>query len=124
MALVNIGGVDLPAPASYNVTITDITKNDRNAAGTMIIERIATKRAIQLGWNYLSGDDYSNVLNAVTNVFFTVTYFDPQNNTNQTGTFYCSDRQAGMIQFTNGVPSWSNVSVHVNRALGGNMDVR
>jgi hypothetical protein len=109
MALVNIGGVDLPAPASYNVTITDITKNDRNAAGTMIIERIATKRAIQLGWNYLSGDDYSNVLNAVTNVFFTVTYFDPQNNTNQTGTFYCSDRQAGMIQFTNGVPSWSNV---------------
>ena len=109
MALINIGGTDLPAPASYNVTITDITKNDRNAAGMMIIERSSIKRSIQLGWNYLSGDDYSAVLNAVSDVFFTVTYFDPQNNTNQTGTFYCSDRQAGMIQFTNGVPSWSNV---------------
>jgi hypothetical protein len=110
MALINIGGTDLPAPASYNVTITDITKNDRNAAGTMIIERIATKRQIALGWSYLTGDDYSTILNAVSNVFIMVTYFDPQNNTTQTGTFYCSDRQAGMIQFTNGVPSWSNVS--------------
>jgi hypothetical protein len=59
MALINIGGTDLPAPSSYNVTITDITKNDRNAAGMMIIERIATKRQIALGWNYLTGDEYS-----------------------------------------------------------------
>jgi hypothetical protein len=110
MALINIGGADLPAPASYNVTITDLTKNDRNAAGTMIIERIATKRQIALGWNYLTGDEYSLILDAVSDVFFSVAYFDPQNNTTQTGTFYCSDRQAGMIQFTNGVPSWSNVS--------------
>jgi hypothetical protein len=109
MALINIGGTDF-APSSYSVTITDITKNDRNAAGSMIIERIATKRQIAVGWSYLSGDDYSTLLNAVSNVFLMVTYFDPQNNTTQTGTFYCSDRQAGMIQFTNGVPSWSNVS--------------
>jgi hypothetical protein len=47
------------------VTITDITKNDRNAAGMMIIERIATKRQIALGWNYLTGDEYSQILNAV-----------------------------------------------------------
>jgi hypothetical protein len=109
MSLIKVEGVDLPTPSSYNVTIQDITKNDRNAAGTMIIERIATKRVISLGWSYLSGGDYSTVLNAVSPVFFDVTYFDPVSNTTQTSTFYCSDRQSGMILFTNGVPSWSNV---------------
>src|SRR5689334_17195658 len=107
MALINIGGTDLPTPSSYSPTIKDILKSDRNAAGNMIIERITTKREIALGWSYLSGDDYSTVLNAVSSVFFTVTYFDPQANAIQTGTFSVSDRQAGLIQFTNGIPSWS-----------------
>lgn len=109
MDLINIGGATLPTPSSYNVTITDIIKNDRNAAGNMIIERIATKRVIQLGWNYLSNNDYSTILNAVSSVFFDVTYFDPQDNTTRTGTFSTSDRPAGMILFNNGMPSWSNV---------------
>lgn len=109
MSLITVEGVVLPTPSSYNVTIQDITKNDRNAAGNMIIERITTKRVISLGWSYLSGDEYSDVLISISPVFFNVTYFDPQNNTTQTGTFYCSDRQAGMIQFTNGIPSWSNI---------------
>jgi hypothetical protein len=110
MALINIGGTDLPTPSSYNPTIKDILKSDRNAAGNMIAERITTKREIALGWSYLSGDDYSTVLNAVSNVFFTVTYFDPQANAMQTGTFLVSDRQSGLIQFNDGIPSWSNIS--------------
>jgi hypothetical protein len=110
MALINIGGTDLPTPSSYSPKIIDITKSDRNAAGTMLVERIAVKRQIDLGWSYLSGEDLSTILNAVSDVFFTVTYLDPQNNAMQTGTFSCSDRQTGMISFTNGVPSWSNVS--------------
>lgn len=109
MDLLNIGGTVIPAPTTYNVTIQDILKSDRNAAGTMISERIATKRQISAGWQYLSGTDYSTILNAVDPVFLSVTYFDPKANTTQTGTFQVSDRQAGMILFVNGVPSWSNV---------------
>lgn len=109
MSLITVESVTLPTPTSYNVTIQDLLKSDRNAAGNMIVERIATKRIIALGWSYLSGDDYSTILNAISPVFFNVTYFDPQLNTTQTGTFYTSDRQSGMIKFTDGVPSWSNI---------------
>ena len=46
--MIKINGVAMPAPSEYSVSIMDISKAERNAAGTMIIERIATKRKIEL----------------------------------------------------------------------------
>lgn len=109
MALITVGGVTLPTPSEYNVGLMDLSKAERNAVGTMIIERIATKRKIELGWAYLTGAQYSQILNAVDPVFFTVTYWDPKQNGNLTGTFYVGDRQAPMMKFNNGVPSWKDV---------------
>lgn len=109
MDLITIGGVIVPPPSTYNVTLSNIDKTERNAAGTTIIERIAIKRKISLGWDNLSGTEYSQVLNAVDPVFFSVTYFDPKDNILKTGTFYSSDRQAPMMFFVNGMPTWSNI---------------
>jgi hypothetical protein len=109
MDLISIGGIVLPPPATYNVTISNIDKTERNAAGTTIIERIATKRKISLGWDTLTGAEYSQILNAVDPVFCSVSYFDPKDNATKSGTFYTSDRQAPMMFFINGEPTWNNI---------------
>ncbi|CEG26015.1 DUF6711 family protein [Bacillus sp. B-jedd] len=109
MALISISGVNLPTPSEYDVGIMDLSKAERNAKGTMIIERIATKRKIELGWSFLTGDEYSRILNLVDPVFFPVTYFDPKANGMRTGTFYAGDRQAPMMIFKNGKADWKDI---------------
>jgi hypothetical protein len=109
MALLRINGVDLPTPSEYNVGIMDLSQAERNVRGDMIIERIATKRKIELEWAFLTGAQYSQILNLVDPVFFSVTYFDPKDNANKTGTFYVGDRQAPMMRFQNGVASWKDI---------------
>jgi hypothetical protein len=109
MTLISINGVDLPTPAEYDVGIMDLSQAERNVRGDMIIERIATKRKLEMGWSYLTGAQYSQILNAVDPVFFSVTYFDPKDNAMKTGTFYCGDRQAPMLRFNNGIASWKDV---------------
>lgn len=109
MALLNIGGVDMPTPSDFIVGVMDISKAERNANGTMIMERIATKRKLDLTWLYLTPAQLSTLLNAVSGVAFTVIYMDPVLNANRTGTFYCGDRSVGMIDFQNGVPRYKDI---------------
>jgi hypothetical protein len=109
MPLVTIGAVDLPTPSDFSVGVQDLSKAERNARGTMIIERIATKRKLDLSWSYLTAAQLSTVLNAVSPVFFTVTYVDPVTNANRSATFYCGDRNVGMIDFRGGVPRYKDV---------------
>jgi hypothetical protein len=113
MALIRIDGVDIPAPSECSVGIQDISKAERNANGTMIIERIATKRKIELSWKYLDKDQLAQVFTAVSPVFFEVTYVDPQDNGIRTGSFYCGDRKCGMFDFKNGVPRYKDVSFNL-----------
>jgi hypothetical protein len=110
---IKINGVDLPSPSEYAVGIQDISKAERNANGTMIIERVATKRKIELSWKYLDKDQLAQVLNAVSPVFFEVTYIDPQDNGIMTGTFYCGDRKCGMLDYKNGVPRYKDVQFNL-----------
>lgn len=109
MSLIEIDGVALPTPTDFIVGIQDLSKSERNANGTMIMERIATKRKIDLSWSYLTRDELSQLLELVSGVFFSVTYMDPQINAMTTGTFYCGDRNIGMLDFRNGVPRYKDV---------------
>ncbi len=109
MALIEIGGVDLPTPSDYSVGIMDLSKAERNARGTMIIERIATKRKLDISYSYLTREQLSQVLNAVSPVFFNVRYLDPQTNNYRTGSFYCGDRNVGMLDFQNGIPRYKDI---------------
>jgi hypothetical protein len=100
--MIKVNGVALPTPSDYNVGIMDISKAERNAAGTMVIDRIATKRKLELSWKYLSKEDLSKVLNLVAPVFFDVKYIDPQTNSWKTGIFYCGDRHVGALDYRKG----------------------
>lgn len=109
MAIITINGVELPAPSDLSVGIQDISKAERNANGTMIIERIATKRKIEISWKLLTAEDLSKVLMAVSPVLFSVTYPDPQEGTEQTGTFYAGDRNCGMYDYRDGAARYKDV---------------
>ena len=110
--MITINGVMIPAPDTYEVTISDLDASaNRSGNGTLFRDRIAVKRTINISWMFLSALELSSVLQAVSPVFFTVTYPDPQMNTTNAGTFYVSDRtQAIAIKQSDGTYKWGNVS--------------
>jgi hypothetical protein len=110
--MIKINGVKLPTPTNYSVGIQDLSKAERNVKGTMIIERIATKRKIEIGWNYLNANDLSNILQHVSQTFFTVEYIDPIWGV-ETKTFYCGDRSAGALDYRNGVVRWKDIKFNL-----------
>ena len=111
--MIKINGVALPTPSDYSVSIMDISKAERNAAGTMIIERIATKRKIELAWKHLSKENLAAVLALVSSVSFTVEYIDPQDNAWRSGDFYCGDKSAGAMDYRNGNIRWKDIKFNL-----------
>ncbi len=114
MALITIGAVVLPTPSEFNVGLQDINNAERNARAVLIAERIrANVRKIELGWQYISRSDLAIVLNAISPLFFDVTYMDPVTNANRTGTFYAGDRNIPMLDFFNGEPRYKDFSFNL-----------
>lgn len=113
MSLVTINGVAIATPSSYDWNIMDISNAERNAKGNIIIERINTKRKLELGWSYLTASQMSTLLQAVSNVTFSVTFVDAQTNSTMTKTMYVGDRKTGMIDFQNGVPRYKDVKFNL-----------
>ncbi|WP_352420727.1 DUF6711 family protein [Proteiniborus sp.] len=111
--MLKIDGVEMPAPVKYDVGIMDLSKAERNALGDMVIDRIATKRKIELDLTGLSNEEISKVLKAVSPVFFEVEYFDPQENRLQTGTFYSGDRNAKGLRYEQGKLLWKGLSFNI-----------
>lgn len=113
MSLVTINGVAVATPSSYTWNIMDISNAERNAKGSIIIERIATKRKIELGWNYLTRTEMATLLQSVSNTTFPVTFVDAQTNSNVTKTMYVGDRNVGMIDFQNGVARYKDIKFNL-----------
>lgn len=98
--VIKINGVTVKFPKSFKVNVQDIDGNTtRNAAGTMIRDRITTKRKIEAEWGPLSDNEISILLNAVKDQFFQVEYPDPLTGGQRTGTFYVGDRSAPAYSF-------------------------
>ena len=100
LALFTIESTAMPTPKKFSVSILDVSKAERNANATMLIERIATKRKISVSYDFLTGSQLKTLLTALNPVFFNVTYFDPYTNSMQTKKFYCGDRNTDMIDFS------------------------
>lgn len=109
--MIRINGVSMPTPTSFSVTISDISSDDskRNARGDMLIDRITTKRKIEMEWNFISLEDMSLTLRLVKDIFFSVEYPDPEEGKFITKTFYVGDRTAPMLDIIDGKPMWKNV---------------
>lgn len=111
--MITIGGSAIPTPSTFQSNVMDINKAERNANGTLIIERITTKRKLELSWNYLSQANLATLFTAVSPVTFTVVYPDPQTGAARSGTFYAGDRSAGMIDYQNNIPRYKDVKFNL-----------
>lgn len=110
--MLKINGVAIATPKVYEVTVQDLDgETNRNANGDMIRDRIAVKRKINLEWPPLSQSEISTLLTAVSGVFFTVTFPDPQDGL-ITKTMYVGDRTSPAYQFKNGEVKWSGLKMN------------
>lgn len=80
MAVITVNGAAMPAPSTLKVTIFDVASTaDRNASGQVVMDRVGTKRKLEMTWAHLTPAQLSQLLQAVgTDVFFTAGYPDPQ----------------------------------------------
>lgn len=111
--MITINGNEIPTPSKCRVGIMDISKAERNALGDMIVERINTKRKIELAWAVIAAGPLQQVLNLVSPVFFPVTYPDPEAGTMRTGTFYCGDRNVDALEYIDGEIQWKDVAFNL-----------
>jgi hypothetical protein len=110
LALLTIGGKAMPTPTEYSVGIADISKAQRNANGTMIIERITSKKTIKVSYSFITSADLKTVLGAVAPTYYNVTYLDPSLDAYVTSSFYCGDRNIGMMDYIDGVARYKDFS--------------
>lgn len=112
--MIQINGVYVKSPNTFQPTISDLDGNTtRTANGTLVRDRIAVKRKLQMSWSALTPAELSTLLTAVSPLFFDVTYPDPQTGTRITKTFYVGDRTPAMAIYGDGSNIiWENLSMN------------
>lgn len=109
-----VNGVAMPTPKSFNVNISDLDgESNRNANGDLIRDRIATKRKLEIEYPPLDPSDISLILKAISPVFISVEYPDPQEGGFITKTMYAGDKSSPMYSIINGQPKWSGLKFNL-----------
>lgn len=110
--MISINGVQIATPKRYEVTVSDLDgESNRNAKGELIRDRIAVKRKLNLEWRPLTQTEIQTLLNSVSDVFFTVTFPDPELGM-ITKTMYVGDRTAPAYQYVNGEVKWRGLKMN------------
>lgn len=95
MAILKVGAISLPAPTVLEVTIQDLdseTGTGRNQSGELFRDRVAVKRTIRCEWGILTKSQISDILTAISPIFFSLTYPDPESGAFKTITAYVGNR--------------------------------
>lgn len=110
--MISVNGVAIATPKTFEATVTDLDgESNRNANGELIRDRIAVKRKLNLEWGPLTQAETQTLLSAVSSVFFTVTFPDPQSGM-ITKTMYVGDRTAPAYQYVNGEVKWQGLKMN------------
>lgn len=93
MSILQINGADIPAPKICKVGISDQDLNsDTDSNGNLHRNRVTIKRKISNEWGPLTWPEISKILTSIKDVFFNVTYPDPQTGKFETKKMYVGDR--------------------------------
>jgi hypothetical protein len=115
MALLKIGGTELPTPIVIQPTILDLDSEDgtgRNQSGTMFRDRIAVKRTVHCEWGPLTKREMAALLTAMSPVSFELTYPDPQEGSMKTIEAYVGNRPVPvLVPMGDSDWMWGNLSV-------------
>lgn len=107
--MLKVNGNTISPPSSLQFGVQDISEGGRVASGRIVIDRIATKVKLELTWNYLTPQELSKLLTAISPVTFIVEYLDPRSNSMETREFYVGDRKVGMYSYRNGNPIYIDI---------------
>lgn len=110
--MIKINGVAIATPKIFEATVSDIDgETNRNAKGELIRDRVAVKRKINLEWGTLEQSEMSTILNAVSSVFFTVEFPDPQLGL-ITKTMYVGDRTSPAYSYIDNKIKWQGLKMN------------
>jgi len=102
MALLKIGGTDIPTPATYKIGLADLDSPNtkRTEDGVMHRDRIrAGAYKITVGWEALTPAQLQTITAAIAPEEFTVVFFDATTYTeNKTVTMYSGNREAELVR--------------------------
>ncbi len=102
MALLRIGGVDMPAPSEeYEVSLQDIDSENtrRTETGVLVRDRVrAGVYKIQAKFK-VTKPQLKTITDAIAPAQFEVTFFDPTTSTTPTRTMYSGDRRARLVKY-------------------------
>jgi hypothetical protein len=107
----------LPKPQEYTPEIYDVdaATTGRNAAGTMIRDRVARKHKFNYKFAALSQQDATEILNAVQDVSFTLTTASPETGVKTNYRVYVGDRSLPVYWMpTHAKASWMYSSLSLN----------
>lgn len=95
-ALVTVAGVALPEPSTYSGTTSTIVDSARNVNGVVVGSVVRSDVAkVEIGWRYLTVQQWANVLSLFTSNFYnSVTFFNQVTGSYTTRNMYVSDRTA------------------------------
>lgn len=113
--LIKVNGTFIPDPSSLQWGLQSVSDPNagRSLDGKMHVNLVTRKRKLELSWNGVDFATAAEILQAVNNETFTVTYLDALTNTTQTRTFYVGDRTAPVNSYAVGYRWYTNVSFNL-----------
>ena len=97
MTMIEVDGVPMPCPSSYNWNLQDVSASDagRTQDTVMHKNRVGQKRKISLNWAAVEWEQASKIFTAFNPEYITVRYPDFMSGKYETRQFYVGDRSAG-----------------------------
>lgn len=113
--LIKINGRYIPDPSSLQWGLQSVSRPDagRDQKGKMHVELQTRKRKLELSWSGIGFAETAEVLQAVNDETFRVTYLDALTNTTQTRTFYVGDRSAPVHSYVDGNQWYTTLSFNI-----------
>lgn len=97
MATIKINGCPLPSPKrGMDIKVITVVDAGRNVNGEIVGQKIGRDqyKIDGLEWSWLTAEEWSDILNLMTDFYFPVTFCDPVSCHDITITMYCGDRSA------------------------------
>lgn len=115
MAILMIGGSEMPPPKSMDIQYTRIGKTETNAAGDTVMDLLAIKRKIALMWAHLAPDQVQDVVGAVNaGPFFEVTIIEPETGETVTGEYRATKTALSSMRYESDAPiGYRNIEVEL-----------
>lgn len=105
--ILSIGGVQLPAPMTYEVEYNDLDSEDTGRSEDGMLHRVRVRQGvakIKVAWEQLTQANVDLILNAIEPASFTVVYYF---GTQKIATMYAGNQSLKCLRINQGQAKWN-----------------